>query len=74
MGDFLDLYIDSFMIVAILIGSVWLVKVSTIKDKRYKKGEKIIDVGILKTLLIIIKSILVSVPLALIVALFRFFY
>ena len=74
MGDFLDLYIDSFMIVAILIGSVWLVKVSTIKDKRYKKGEKIIDVGILKTLLIVIKSILISVPLALIVALFRFFY
>ena len=74
MGDFLDLYIDSFVIVAISIGSVWLVKVSTIKDKRYKKGEKIIDAGILKSVLIIIKSILVSVPLALIVALFLFFY
>lgn len=44
MGDFLHLYVDSFKIVAILIASLWLVKVSTIKDKRYKKGEKIIDV------------------------------
>lgn len=73
MGDFLHLYVDSFKIVAILIASLWLVKVSTIKDKRYKKGEKIIDVGILKILLIIIKSILIAIPLALIVAFFRLF-
>lgn len=70
MEGFLDHAIMNSGVVSLALSGLWLGKVSIIKDKRYKSGERKVNVGTFKFLKILFYSGLVGIPIGIVLTLF----
>ncbi|MHA7864972.1 hypothetical protein [Flagellimonas marinaquae] len=70
MEEILTRFLENYQYAAVSISVVWVSSVMVVKDKRFKEGTRPSNVGIIKIVSVIFKSLLISIPIAIILTIF----